>query len=124
MRRKLSALLCCCLFACAPDDQETGSVSKDDVLEARSKLPAAVRMHVDSGNALYRAKDYRRASEHYRAATAIDDDQVAAWFGVYMAERALGNVAAADAALKRAQKVAPGASLIRPDGSSDPGKKP
>ena len=113
-------LLCACfgvaaaLTGCKPDDQETGSVGRKDVREARAKLPDAVRMHVDSGNSAYRSKDYQRALQHYRAAIAIDDDQAAPWFGVYMAERAMGNGEAAAAALKRAQKVAPGASLIQP----------
>jgi tetratricopeptide (TPR) repeat protein len=69
---------------------------------------------VDSGNAAFKAKDYQRALGHYREATRLDDDAAAPWFGIYMVQRALGNLAAADSALKRAQKVAPGASLIHP----------
>ncbi len=42
----------------------------------------------------------------------MDSSVTAAWFGAYMAERALGNEAAANEALERAQQLAPGASLI------------
>ena len=108
-------LVCLAGGGCKPDDQKTESVSEEEMQEAREKMPEAMRAHVDSGNKYYRAKDYQRALDHYRAATAIEDDQVAPWFGIYMTQLALGNAAAADAALKRAQKVAPGASLIHPD---------
>ena len=116
-QRSLGLFLLLCLAslgACKPEDQETGSVNKEEMQAARSKLPETVRMHVDSGNAYYRLKDYPRALSHFQAAVAEDDDQVAAWFGIYMTQLALGNAAAADSALKRAQKAAPGATLIHP----------
>lgn len=65
-------------------------------------LPRAVTVHLDSGNAAYRDGDYRAARRQYRAALGEDSTAAAAWFGVYMAERALGNEPAADSALKRA----------------------
>lgn len=102
------------LAACKPEDQRTGSVEKEAVREARTTLPGAMVAQLDSGNAAYRAKDYRRAVQHYRAAARIDGERAAPWFGIYMAERAAGNAAAADSALKRAQKIAPGATLIHP----------
>lgn len=113
-------IVCLALIgACRPDDQSTGSIKQEDVRKARTELPRAAVAHLDSGNAAYRAKDYPRAIQHYQAATRIDSEQAAPWFGIYMAERALGNVAAADSALQRAQKIAPGASLIHPRSKSE-----
>lgn len=112
-------LLCLVLVgACRPDDQATGSIKQEDVRKARTSLPGAAVAQLDSGNAAYRAKDYEHAIRHYQAAVRIDSQQAAPWFGIYMAERALGNVARADSALRRAQKVAPGASLIHPRAES------
>ena len=50
---------------------------------------------------------------HYRAAIRIDDDEAAPWFGIYMVQRATGNAPAADSALRKARKLAPGASILR-----------
>jgi hypothetical protein len=36
----------------------------------------------------------------------------AGWFGIYMAEHARGNIAAADSAMQRARMLSPEASLI------------
>lgn len=76
------------------------------------RLEAAV--HVDSGNAAYRAGDYEEARRQFRAAVAEQPESQAAWFGVYMAERALGNRDSARAALERA------GDLPHPDGSLHP----
>lgn len=72
----------------------TGATERD--------LPRAVTVHLDSGNAAYRAGDYQAARRQYRAAVEVDSTAAAAWFGVYMAERALGDDRAADSALRRA----------------------
>lgn len=70
--------------------------------DARRDLPEAVASRLDSGNAAYRAGDYGEARRHFRAAADADSTAASAWFGVYMAERALGDEAAADSALRRA----------------------
>lgn len=109
----LAALLL--LAGCSPaDDQETGSVSRDDVQQARDDLDPAVVEALDAGNSAYREGDYQAALDHYREANQ-QGDIAAAWFGIYMAELALGNAAAADSAMARAQDLAPGASLIHPE---------
>lgn len=59
-------------------------------------LPPGVAAHVDSGNARYRAGDYEEARRHYRTAVDLGLGEATAWFGVYMAERALGNESEAD----------------------------
>lgn len=104
------------LIACGPqgDDQETGSVTRDDVERARASLEPAVLAALDSGNAAYRAGSYEDAKRHYSTATRAGEDVAAAWFGLYMAELALGDTEAAEAAMERARGLAPGASLIHP----------
>jgi hypothetical protein len=65
---------------------------------SRAQVSPAVTAQLDSGNVAYRAKDYPTASHHYRAATGMAPEFTAAWFGVYMAETAMGHQAAADSA--------------------------
>jgi tetratricopeptide (TPR) repeat protein len=103
-----------------PDDQETGSISRDEVLQAREALTPEVAAAIDSGNEAYRAKDYQTALEHYQEAAELDDDLAAAWFGIYMAQLALGNTEAAGEAMERAQSLEPGASMIHPDQDTTP----
>lgn len=103
-----------------PDDQETGSISREDVQQARENLAPDVAAAIDSGNEAYRAKDYQEALEHYQQAAELDEDLAAAWFGIYMAELALGNADAAQDAMDRAQSLEPGASMIHPEDGATP----
>ncbi|MBI4205104.1 MAG: hypothetical protein HY527_08765 [Betaproteobacteria bacterium] len=114
MNRYWAAAALAIALGCRPDDQETGSIEAADVRGARSDVSPEVAMHLDSGNAAYRAGDYPGALRHYRAIVRADDKHAAGWFGIYMAQLALGNAPAADSALKRAQKRARGATLIHP----------
>jgi hypothetical protein len=116
MRKLLLAVAAVVAFAgCSrPDDQKTESIGKEDVRAARTDPPPELIAQLDSGNAAYKAKDYEGALRHYRSVTRLDADMPAGWFGIYMSEEARGNRAAADSALRRAQKHAPGASLINP----------
>lgn len=68
----------------------------------RSSLPAGVPAALDSGNAAYRSGNYRAALEHFESIIEAHPDVQAGWFGIYMAQRALGNRAAADSAMRRA----------------------
>jgi tetratricopeptide (TPR) repeat protein len=102
------------LVACSPpDDQETGSIRGEDVTETRENLDPALVEALDNGNAAYRAGDYQEALRYYQQ--AVDTD-----VGVYMAQLALGNAAAADSAMARAQELQPGASLIHPEADTNP----
>lgn len=67
-----------------------------------SSLPPEIQAALDSGNAAYRSGDYRAALEQFESLAAEHPDVRAAWFGVFMAHRALGNTAAADSAMRRA----------------------
>lgn len=87
----------------------------------RPGLSPAAAVHVDSGNAAYRAGDYEEARRQFRAAVEAQPESQAAWFGVYMAERALGNEDSAEAALERAGDLPhPGGFLHAPPGDSQP----
>lgn len=115
------AVLAVLLAACTPpDDQETGSIRQEDVRQARDQLPPALTAALDSGNAAYRRGEYQAALDFYRNAVEVDEDVAAGWFGVYMAQLALGNPEAADSAMVRAQDLAPGASLIHPERDTAP----
>lgn len=102
------------------NEQKTGSITAGEVRAQRANLPPELVAALDSGNAAFRAGDYEAALQQYRKAVELRKDVAAGWFGVYMAQRALGNIAAADSALSVAQKLAPGATLIHPERSPEP----
>jgi Tfp pilus assembly protein PilF len=97
-----------------PQDQETGSLDPVRAQRRVEDLPVALRAQLDSGDAAFRAKDMDAALRHFEAATDIDQGVAAAWFGVYMAQKAKGNAEEALAALERVQQLAPGATLVQP----------
>ena len=77
----------------------------DTAVLDRAEWPLGVQAHVDSGNVAYRAQDYAGARAHFSEAARLGPDVPAAWFGLYMAEHALGNQAAADSALARSKRL-------------------
>lgn len=95
------------LGGCGPpgDDQQTGSISAEQAQSARARLSPEVASRLDSGNAAYEEGRYEDAAELYRRVVETNPDVAAGWFGVYMAERALGNEDSARAALERAGAV-------------------
>lgn len=96
------------------DDQETGTVERETVEQARQDLSPEAEARLDSGNAAYREERYQEALDHYQAVVRLSEGAAAGWFGIYMAELAMGNVAAADSAMARARALAGGATLIHP----------
>ena len=102
------------ILGCVPDDQRTDSVDPETGRRERAQWPAEVASAVDSGNVAMRADDAESALVYYRRGVEISPDNSSAWFGVYMAERALGNQAVADSALQTVMSLAPGASLVHP----------
>lgn len=113
---RICLLLCCVLLsgACVQkDDQSTGSIEKKDVREARAELSPAAARHLDAGNVAYKDRNYPVALQHYQEAARIDEKNAAPWFGIYMTQLAMGHAAAADSALRKARKLAPGASILR-----------
>lgn len=96
------------------NDQRTDTIKPEQAEQRRENMPPALVAQLDSGNTSFQQKDYGEALRHYQAATKIDDGVASAWFGVYMAEHALGNEQEAQKAMARVQQIAPGASLVHP----------
>ncbi len=114
-------------WGCFPEDRRTETVDAQAAWQSRAAWPPEVVAHVDSGNAAFRDKGLEEALRHYTTATEGMPDNAAAWFGVNMAQLALGNRAAADSALDMARKAAPGVSLIHatePDSTESPDEVP
>ncbi len=106
------------------DGPRDGDATRQRIGQAQSSMSSAVSAKLDSGNTAYRAGDYERALAHYRAATDLEEEAAAPWFGVYMAYSALGREDSARAALERAGNLSEsGASLHGGDsvhGARDP----
>ncbi len=73
---------------------------------ARPVAPAAhaiigprAKAELDTGNALYRKKQYAEALVHYREASTLAPQHAAPFFGMYMVARATNNAVLADSAL-------------------------
>lgn len=114
-RSLLCLLALAVLTGCRPDVQGTEATDPEHILQDRQSLPPEVTAHVDSGSVAFRDNDLETALVHYERATELAPDFGAAWFGVYMVERARGNAEAAEEALARAQKVMPDATLLHPE---------
>jgi tetratricopeptide (TPR) repeat protein len=104
--------------SCRPEgDQRTDTMDVQQAVQLeRESLPAEVVAQLDSGSAAFKADSFQAALGHYTRATEMAPDLAAGWFGIYMAQQALGNADAAREALDRAQSAEPGATLLRPAG--------
>jgi tetratricopeptide (TPR) repeat protein len=110
------ALLLATASACAPEEApQTESVPAQEAgPPPQRELSPEVTAQLDSGSAAFRADDFAGALAHYTRATELAPDLAAAWFGVFMAQEALGNPQAAQDALARTQQLEPGTSLVHP----------
>lgn len=100
------------------EGQRTETLSTEQAQQQRQQLPEQVVLALDSGNAAYRRNDYEAAREHFRGAVEVDSTVAAAWFGLYMVERALGNDEAAEAARERAAGLTGAEDMGHPEGST------
>ena len=103
------------------ETERTGDMTRQRIGQAQSSLPPAVSAKLDSGNTAYRAGDYERALAHYRAATDLDEEAAAPWFGVYMAYSAMGREDSARAALERAGSMSESGGAFHGGGDTAPG---
>ncbi len=110
------------LVGCKKDEAPKQPLGASQMTTAPKLAPAA-QAQLDSGNTAYRAKDYQTALKHYQQAVKDAPHTPASWFGVYMAESALGDTVAADSAMRKARALAPGATLVHP-ASGDTTKTP
>ena len=108
------------LGACTPDDQETRTLDVQGE-QTRAQLPPDVVEALDSGTVAYREHRFEDALVHYQRAAELAPDQPAGWFGVSMAQEALGKLEAADSALERVKGLAPGATILHPDDTATAG---
>ena len=67
--------------------------------QAHALLGPAAKAALDSGNVLFRKKNYEGALAQYRAASALAPQHSAPLFGIYMVARATDNRAMADSVL-------------------------
>jgi len=113
-RGAIFVLALAALASCRPDDQRTDAFDPAEGMQERENLPPEVVAQLDSGSQAFRDKDHEGALAHYVSATELGPDVGAAWFGVYMAQQALGNNEAAATALERAQQTVHGSTLLHP----------
>ena len=91
----------------------TGCAARDPKREAAALLARSQAL-IDAGNSAYRAKDYATAAKRYAAASVVNHDDPAAWFGLGMALSKLGRDDDARTAYARARAVAEAARVGAP----------
>lgn len=101
IRVVIGSLALLTLLACGSADSGASADGGRRTQPSREELPTGLAALLDSGTVAYRAGDYEAARHHYRAAADQAPEVASTWFGVYLAESALGNEAAADSALAR-----------------------
>jgi hypothetical protein len=82
-----------------PSAQGALADSARKVAAAHALIGPAAKAALDSGNALYRKKEYASALAYYRSASTLAPQHAAPLFGIYLVARATNNVAMADSAL-------------------------
>jgi len=90
----------------------------------RASWPAELAAQVDSANEEYADGDYQAAADRYATLTEEYADIGTVWFGLYMAESALGNEEAAATALARAEQRAPGLGVMHDAAETMTGEGP
>jgi len=112
----LAVVTVAALLSCRPDDQRTDTLDAERAMQARENMPPEVVASLDSGTVAFRRGEHEVALAHYRRATELAPEVAAGWFGVYMAEHALGNVEAAQEALARFRAIEPTQTLVHEEG--------
>lgn len=95
-----AAVLIGCTTRAEPPKQPLGkaTASADAETPARAALPQDAKNALDAGNAAFRAKKYDEALTQYRAAAKAAPNDVAPYYGIYMAANKLGKTAVRDSA--------------------------
>lgn len=113
-RGLVSLLVLAGTAGCAAEERPEAPEAPVAVVEERADLSEEFLAVLDSGSEAFRADDYQASLAHYTRATEMDPNVAAGWFGVFMAQQALGNQDAANAALEKARALDSGASLVHP----------
>ncbi len=109
------------LVACGPTDSGAEAGGSSVSQPSRDELPPGLAALLDSGTVAYRAGDYEAARGHYMAAADQAPEVASTWFGVYLAESALGNGDAAAEAMERFRELGGAADMHHtPHGDSTP----
>ena len=97
-------------LACGAAEEEAAPevAAEPEVNEGRAALSGEALAQLDSGNVAYSAQALEDALRHYQRVTELAPEQASGWFGIYMAQTALGNTEAADEAFDRAQSFTEG----------------
>jgi hypothetical protein len=74
-------------------------LAKQAAAEAAAALSAETQGALDSGNVLFRKKDYRAALAQYQLASRRSPEHAAPWFGIYMVARAVNDSSLAETSL-------------------------
>ncbi len=127
MRRKswVWAVAMVAVAACGGEEGERvelGDEPQETRANARESWSPELTARVDSANTAYAAGDFETAREVYAAITDEQPELGVAWFGLSMAERALGNEEAAQAALAEAEARNPGLGRMH-EAATDPEAK-
>lgn len=115
MKRLVPAIVVLTLAACSGEEGqrvELGADTAQSTQIRRADWPEGLAARVDSANAAYADSAYATAAEIFRSATEEHPEIGTVWFGLYMAENAMGNTEAAAAALERAEALNPGLSQM------------
>jgi hypothetical protein len=70
-------------------------------------LGPALQAELDAGNAAYRARQFEVALAHYSAVVRMDAELAAGWYGVALAQGALGDSVSRSLALAEVERLAP-----------------
>lgn len=116
MRTKkwLPILLVVALVGCSEEEGRRVPLGEDTAQsdQRREAWPEGLAVLVDSANAAYAAERYEEAAEIYRDLAEEHANIGTVWFGLYMAEKAVGNEDAAVTALERAESINPGLGMM------------
>lgn len=109
------------LVACGEEEGQRVPMGQDTAesqASGRASWSPELTARVDSANTAYAEERYEDAAAIYRELTQEYSDVGAVWFGLYMAENALGNTEVADSALQRAESIAPGLGQMHQEAES------
>lgn len=107
----MTALAVLAVAACGEQEGQRVELGEDEQAaedQSRANWPYELEVQVDSANLEYMNEQYQASADRYRAMTEEYPEIGTLWFGLYMAENALGNEEAAQEALARAEELAPG----------------
>lgn len=111
MKKWMAVVAVLALAGCGNDEEGQRVPLGDEPAQSedgRAAWPDGLAEQVDSANLEYSTQDYAASAARYRALTEEYPDIGTLWFGLYMAENAQGNTEAAEAALEKAEELAPG----------------